>query len=144
LFEAIPQIAQHASMEINRDRPEEFELLVEVPSPTGDPQRKLVIWMEGGEPSLGFGAWHTHAGLFGEIKGAGCEGLIDTAAAILSDKFVLCYDIGGEHDGHCGVLDLRDEEALAEELTSKYSPGEVNLRSWGGSADRHVGLGDLK
>jgi hypothetical protein len=142
LFAAIPQLVQHASME-SAGRPETFELSVEVPSPTGDPQRKLVIWMEDGEPSLGFGPWHTHCCLFGDVQGAGCDGLIDVVGAILADKFVLCCDVGGEHDGHCRVLDLRDADALADEVTSQYSPGTVSLRSWGGSADRSVRLADL-
>lgn len=131
-------------MEPSRDRPDEFDVLIQVPSPTGDPQRTLVIWMDDGEPSLGFGSWHTHASLLGDREGAGCERIIDTAAAILADQFVLCYDVGGADDAYCGVLDLRDEEALAGEITSKYSPGKVDLRSRGGSADRRVGLGDVK
>ena len=142
VFEAIPQLVQHASME-SSGLPEKFDLVVEVPSPTGDPQRKLVLWMEDGEPSLCFGPWHTHGGLFGDVQGAGCDGLIDVVAAILADKFVLCCDVGGEHDGHCSVLDLRDEDALADVLTSQDSPGTVSLRSWGGSADRRVRLADL-
>ena len=124
--------------------PEALDLIVEIPSPTGDPQRKLVIWMEDGEPSVGFGPWHTHAALFGELQSTGCDGFIDTVAAILDDKFVLCCDVGGERDGHCGALDLRDDDALADELTSQYSSGTVSLRSWGGSSDRSVCLGDLK
>lgn len=131
-------------MEVNTGRPEEYELLVEVPSPTGDAQRNLVIWMEDGEPSLGFGMWHTHAGLFGEIQGAGCEGLIDTARAILSDQFVLCYDVGGEYDGSWGVIDLRHREAIAEELTNPLSSGTVDIRSWRGSVDRRLELDDLR
>ena len=143
MFDAIPQVVQHARME-SAGLSEMFDLVVEVPSPTGDPQRKLVVWMEDGEPSLGFGPWHTHAGLFGEVQGAGCDGLIDIAAAILADKFVLCCDVGGEHAGHYDVIDLRDEDALAEELTSQYSPGTVELRSWGGSSDRRVDLADVR
>jgi hypothetical protein len=72
------------------------------------------------------------------------DGLIDIAAAILADRFVLCCDVGGEHDGHCDAIDLRDEDALAEELTSEYSPGTVQLRPWGGSSDRRVCLADIR
>jgi len=143
LFKSLPELEQHARMEPNPDRVEQFELIVEVQSPTGDPHRSIVIWMEDGEPSLAFGTWHTHGGLFGEIQSKGCEGLIDTARAILRDQFVLCYDMGGENDGRCGVLDLRNQDAIAEELTNKYSPGKVEIRSWSGSADRGIGLNDL-
>jgi hypothetical protein len=144
LLTSLPRLAPHAFMEPGRERPDVFELLVEVPSPTGDPARTLVLWMDGGEPSLAFGPWHTHAGLFHEVQGDHDEALLETAAAILSDRFVLCFDVGGAHDGHAGVLDLRDENALAEELTSASSPGTVDLRSWGGTADRRVASSDLR
>src|SRR5579884_1741602 len=136
-------MTRFARMESKPDRPEQFELIVEAPSPTGDPNRTLVVWMEDGEPSLGFGDWHTHAGLFGEIRGAGCDGLLATARAIYSDQFVLCYQVCGEDDEHCGVIDLRDPDALADELTSKGASGALDLRSWGGSADGRVTLNSL-
>jgi len=40
-------------------------------------------------------------------------------------------------------MDLRDPEALEEELTSRYSPGRAILKSWSGKEDREVGLENL-
>ena len=61
----------------------------------------------------------------------------------LHDDFVLIFDVGGDHDGAAGVLDLRDPDALTHELTSKHSPGRLRIASWGGTRDRDYGLEDL-
>lgn len=136
LFPVVPEAESCSRMEGGTST----DLLVEIPSPTEDPDRRVVIWMEGGdEPSLAFGDWHTHAGLWNED-----DAIIDLVQAILADQFVLIYDVGGEHSGHCGVLDLRIEDALVEELTSKYSPGRVRIRTWSGRGDREVGVQDLR
>lgn len=135
LYEAIPEARSCSKMEGSTSA----DLLVEIPSPTMEPDRQLVIWMEGGiEPSVAFGGWHTHAGLWD-----GEDGIIDLVKAILADQFVLVHDVGGEHSGNCGVVDLRIPDALMEELTSKYSPGRLGIRSWSGRGDREVGVQDL-
>ncbi|MCY3002414.1 MAG: hypothetical protein NTV21_11480 [Planctomycetota bacterium] len=136
LFAAVPQAEPCSRMEGRAHA----DLLVEIPSPTGDPDRRLVIWMEGGdEPSVGFGEWHTHDGLWG-----GDDAMVELVKAILADQFVLAHDIGGTHPGSCGGLDLRDPNALVEELTSRHSPGRVRLWTWSGRGDREVGLQDLE
>jgi len=142
-FEAHPELQQYASMIMDPNSQEQFDLSVKVPSPTGDPERVIDIWVENGEPSLGFGAWHAHFSFAREKKIDDFDGLIDILEAILSDVFVLVYDFGGEYDGSCDVVDLRDPEALAEYLTGRYSSGAADIRSWGGSADRRVDLDDL-
>ena len=143
LFEALPELRKYAFMEGESNPSGPFELLVEATSPTGDSERTLFLWIEKGEPSVAFGAWHTHSGLTTEVQNEAFEKFIDLIRAILVDSFVLCYDVGGEYDGHCGVLDLRDAEALTEEITSKDSPGKVNIRSWSGSADRQVSVDNI-
>jgi hypothetical protein len=85
---------------------------------------------------VGFGDWHTHATVWG-------NDIIDLVKAILSDQFVLTYDVGGDYPGHCGVIDLRTPDALVEALTGKYSPGRVKIRTWSGAGDREIGIHDL-
>lgn len=136
LFTAVPQAEPCSRMEGRAHA----DLLVEIPSPTGDPDRRLSIWMEGGdEPSVGFGEWHTHDGLW-----PGDDAMVELVKAILADQFVLTHDVGGTHPGSCEGLDLRDPNALVEELTSRHSPGRVRLRTWSGRGDREVGLQDLE
>jgi hypothetical protein len=133
LFEAIPEAEACSRMEGSTSA----DLLVEIPSPTGDPERQVTIWMEGGdEPSVEFGDWHTHAGL--QVN----DDVIDLVKGILADQFVLACYVGGEHSGRCEVIDLRVPDALVEELTSQYSPGRVKLRTWSGKGDREVGVWD--
>jgi hypothetical protein len=138
-----PEIAPHAFGVPHRDRVGEHDLQIEVPSPTGDPDRALVFWMADDEPSLGFGPWHTHATLFGELETDGCTRMLEHARAIFADQFVVCRELGGTYDGRRSELDLREPMALVEELTSPYSCGTVELQSWGGTVDRRVTLADL-
>lgn len=56
----------------------------------------------------------------------------------------LVQDVGGEHDGSVVLLDLRDPEALADELTAPWSSGRARILTWSGRGDREVSLGDLK
>jgi hypothetical protein len=123
-----------------------LSLIVTVPSPTEDSSREedtgreFVIWVDDtGTPSIGFGADHTHE----NIEEDGMAAIIDRAKAILEDKLLIMEDIGGEYPGPFSWMDLRDPEALAEELTSRYSSGQVSLKSWSGNADCQIGLDDL-
>ncbi|MCZ7686147.1 MAG: hypothetical protein M5U28_48265 [Sandaracinaceae bacterium] len=68
---------------------------------------------------------------------------MEVALAIARDELVLVRDVGAGDDGPLGVLDLREPDALLDELTSRGSPGRVRIESWSGAADREVGLGDL-
>ena len=138
LLRACPQVRWHARI-LAPDEPAPRELLLELPSPTGDASRGMVLWMEQDVPSLEFGAWHTHADLWG---GDGDGELIALVRAIVADHFVLAYDVGGDCP-HPDVLDLRDLEALAEALTSRYAPERLRLVSWAGTADAEVGLEDV-
>ena len=131
---------------VARPDSDEFDLSVEVPSPVGDPNRKLVVWIEGDEPSVGFGEWHTHAGVWALTEGStdAAGSLIAAVEAILSDRLVLIYNVGGEYDGHWGLVDLRDRDGLLDELTSKFSPGRVKIRTWSAQGDREVRLEDFE
>jgi hypothetical protein len=121
--------------------------VVTVPAPSGNRLSELVVWVDSGEdPSVAFGGWHTHekecgAGLEG---GAAREALFHLIAGILADRFVICEDIGCIGDGSVTNLDLSQQDAPLEELTSKYSPGCARLRSWSRRLDREVCLEDLK
>lgn len=133
LFNAIPDAQAYSRMEGSAYA----DLLVEIPSPTGDPDRQLVIWMEGGdEPSLAFGEWHTHVSPSEDGK------LFDLAKAILADQLVLAYHMSEEQSGYCDLIDLRDPDALLEELTSEHSSGHVRTRTWSGRGDREFSSED--
>jgi hypothetical protein len=123
-----------------------FDLLVEIPSPTGDPGRQVVAWVVGGdEPSVGFGEWHTHSGdeTAARDPTGEADAIVGVIEGILADQVVLIYDVGGKTDGDCGVVDLRDQDILLHVLTSPRSPGRVKIKSWSGHGDREVGLEDL-
>ena len=122
-----------------------FQLLMVLESPTLDAGRTLLLWMEHDEPSVGLGPWHTHGGCLassGEIVDE-CRAIADLVDAILSDRMVLMTDVGGKFSGFVTVVDLREADALAEELTSPYSPGRLRVTSWGGTVDREWCLDDL-
>ena len=135
LFRELPEAEFHAKM----DGDEDAHLLVETPSPTGDPDRQLTVWMESGEePSLGFGGWHTHADLLERE-----EELIEIARAILEERCGVIYDLGVETSIFGGLLDLDDESELLEELTCPHGSGRVRIHTWSGRGDRDVEVGDL-
>ncbi len=70
--------------------------------------------------------------------------LIGLLTAILTDQFVLFVDLEGGSPGFEGVLDLREPDALLEQLTGRSAPLRIRLRSWGGTADRELTAGDLR
>jgi hypothetical protein len=141
LLESVSELARFASMKAKPGDPEQLDLFVKAPSPTGDPDRTLVIWMADDDPSIAFGPnWHTHASLRGDALTDGCDALINLARAILADDVVLYFDIGKRY---LEVIDLRDPDAIIDELTSPHSSGKAELRSWAGTVDRFVGLDDL-
>ncbi len=145
LFARFPELRQNAAMEQHGNGA--WTLVVTVPALSGDPRSELVIWVEGGDdPSVAFGAWHTHENVWGGGLEAGLERrpLLDLIEGILADRWVICEDVGGVGDGSATILDLLERDALLEELTSKYSPGRARLRSWSGQLDREVSLEDLE
>ena len=145
LFARLAHLRARASM-VRSGSDDGYDFYLELPSPTGHRDRDAAVWMEEGtEPSVGFGEWHTHSSVWVVESGHDDEwtAIIDLIAAITSDEFVLTSDVGGEFSGAWGVLDLRDEDALSDQLTDKYSPGRVRIRSWSGSSDREVGVEDL-
>ncbi len=145
LFEWQPEWRHQATVDDSYG--ERGTLVVRVPSPTGDPDRELIVWMDDGvEPSVGFGRWHTHAGVFcwsdealtPEGQDTRILKLIDD---IIHDRCVICIDIGKEEDSlEWSVVDLTCRDHLLDELTSPYAQAGVDLRSWGGSADGVVTL----
>jgi hypothetical protein len=127
---------------------DEFDLLVEVPSPTGDKDRQIGVWMEKGvEPSVDFGAWHTHAGVEQDDIAATIEGedrIIDLIEGIMAGRHVLISYVGGRCDQFSTLIDLRVPDALLDEITSENAPNRLRIKTWSGSGDRDVTLGDLE
>jgi hypothetical protein len=158
LFERFPEFRRYATME-RQSGDESWNLVVVVPAPSGDPKTDMTVWVQKGdppEPSVEFGMWHTHESVWAEIvwyrgikwgesiySESDRSKLLNLIAGILAERFILCEDIGGVGDGSVGILDLSREDAILEELTSKYSPGRVRLRSWTGRLDREMSLDDL-
>ncbi len=122
-------------------------LLIRIDSPAGS-DRNVTIWMEcGDEPSLAFGTagWHTHNDYTREIEpGLYCdESLLDLLEAILGDKFVLFEEPEAEPRPFSSVLDLREPNALLDELTSPDCSTRVRIKTFTGRSDREVSLDDL-
>lgn len=139
VFDAMPEFQQHAR-NIQSGETDGSSLLVAVPSPTNDDARQLMIWVdEIATPSIGFGPDHTHE----SSDEDGIVAIIDRAQAILDDKLLVIEDVGGTYSGHRSWLDLREPDAIEEELTSPYSPGRALLKSWSGRADRQVSIDSL-
>jgi hypothetical protein len=139
LFENFP-IAKHRASMIESEEPDGQSLIARIPSPVGDSERDVLIWVdEAATPSIEFGPSHTH----GSPDDSGIAEVLELCKAILSDQFLIIQDQGGKYDGHAGWVDIREPDALIEELTSPYSPGHAVLKSWSGRADRVVGVDGL-
>jgi hypothetical protein len=133
-FNRFPELRSYAAME-RLPNDDAWTLVVTVPAPSGDPSSELLVWMEGGDdPSVEFGKWHTHDSF---------SGIFDIISGILADRYVVCEDISNEKYPGATILDLSVEDALLEQLTSKYSPGKAWLRSWSGRLDREVTLENI-
>ena len=101
---------------------------VEVPSSTGDNSRRVVLWLDEQDPSVEFGNnWHGHMHSMAEFW---CY-----VEAILNDELVIVVDVGGEHDGFETVVDLRDEDALLDHVTSVHSAPRTRIKSFCGTRD---------
>lgn len=142
LFSSFPELKEKALMERSKSS-DNFSLLVEIPSPSGDRQRQITIWMdEENEPSIEFGQWHTHSSvLLAESTNTYHEHTImEIVEAIFEDKLVLIEDVGGEYEGHQDILDLRKKDSLEDALTSPYSPNRLKVKSWSGKIDREISV----
>jgi hypothetical protein len=111
-------------------------ITVDVPSPAGDPERRLRFWMERGEPSVAVGGWHTHAGLW-PSRDAWFAFIED----ILCDRTLFLVIPG--HPASWSILEDPVEEEIADVLTDPSAPREVRVLSWSGSRDRIVRMSDL-
>lgn len=143
LFAALPWLRDFRRALAGDEPRARSPTLVEIACPNPNIPDGMAFWMEAGtDPSLRFGRWHTHASLFDGTVMDGWDGVIDFARAILDDQFVLIREVGARAD-RVRVLDLREDDALAELLTSKYCCGTVDVLTWSGLGDRRVGLNDL-
>lgn len=141
LFAAHPAFQAGAS---NTDSPRaaQGDLRVEVASPTGDPRRALVLWVENEEPRLSFGGWQTRASLWGGADAV--APILRVVNAILANEVVLLVDLRGDPTVTPGMVDLSEEGSLLEELQRHWSTNRMSLRSWTGAADRELAPSDVK
>jgi hypothetical protein len=131
---------------VAKEGSDQFDLLVEIPSPTGDARRTIGVWMESSHgPSIDFGTWHTHADLLtsGKDPIVHADSIIDLIEQIITGHLVILTDATGRRDDFSDVVDLRDPEALLEEMTSPFSSGRARVETWSGVDDRDVSLQDL-
>jgi hypothetical protein len=139
IFMAFPELRNHARIHQSKER-DGLSLIIEVPSPTNDPNREIFIWVdEVSTPSIGFGSSHTHE----SPNESGMHEILDKLCAILEDKLVIIEGIGGKFPGYADWIDLRQPQALEDELTGELSSGHVLLKSWSGKNDREINLSEL-
>jgi hypothetical protein len=139
IFMAFPELRNHARMHQSKER-DGLSLSIVVPSPTNDPNREICIWVdEVSTPSIGFGSSHTHE----SPNKLGMNELLDKLRAILEDKLVIIEDIGGKFPSYADWIDLRQPQALEDELTGEFSPGRVLLKPWSGKNDQEVDISEL-
>ncbi|MBK8170222.1 MAG: hypothetical protein IPK60_07730 [Sandaracinaceae bacterium] len=140
LLERKPELLARMRMAPS-DAGDGMDLRAIILSPTGDSLRDVLIFVANDDPSVAFGTWHTH---FDFDAGRGATEAANLVDAILCDDFVMLalYDKDARATTH--VCDLREEDALADALTSRYTTGEGRLLSWSGGADRDVSLATLK
>lgn len=144
LFAAQPALKEYAPSHSDDREVASSRSVLEMPCPNPNIPDGMMVWMvDGTDPSLTFGRWHTHASLFDGSVDAGWDGLIDYVGAILTDQFVLVREVGTRRDW-VQILDLREQDALADLLTSSFCSGTVDLLTWSGLGDRRVSLNDLE
>ncbi len=145
VFSSLPSLRHYASMERSGEL-DGLSLYVAVPSPTEDPERELVIWVDQyGSPSVGFGPTHDHGSLHADDDDEdGIFAMLGLVSAILQGDLLIVEEAGDENT-RCGYwIDLREPDALMECLTEPDSPGRLWLKSWSGKADREVSLESLE
>lgn len=143
LVEWRPEFKKFCKTEVSKNG--EYNLHVDLPSPTGDPYRSIVIWVDERDISIGFGPWHTHGSATFETDEEGYYeevAIIDVVKMIVSNEIVYFVEIGGEN-AFSSILNLKYKNAIASELTDKYSTGKIDIRSWDGTQDKRVTLNDL-
>ena len=119
---------------------EQFELRVEIPSPTGGPRRTLVLFLASEQPSISFGYWHDHVSVILDNETESQEiDLIEAAELILKTDIVCFYEVGA-NPPFGGILDIRCKDAVLEELTNPYSSGCLDILSWDGTKDQRASI----
>lgn len=139
LFDAYPHLRSFAKI-VNGSKANGQSLLIDIPSPTGDPARFLTIWTdEVDTPNIEFGPSHIHE----SPDSAGYQAIINVVEKIFAENLVIAIELGGDHSVHAFWLDLSLADALEDELTSPYSTGHVKIKSWAGTRDQEIQLSDL-
>jgi hypothetical protein len=110
--------------------------VMDVPSPTGEPDRALRFWIERGVPSVEYGTWHTHQDLWPSQ---------DAWFAFIED--ILCdralFVVMPGPPVWWFVLEDPVDEELADVFTAPSAPREVRVVSWSGALDRVVTASDI-
>jgi hypothetical protein len=118
-----------------------WNLVIKIPSPTGDCRRNVSVWIdENGVPSMEFGGWHTHADLWDADPKLGVEKMLYYLERITDGSVQLtAVPVGPEGIPFC-VLDLEDAQEVLDELTYPGSLSEISLLSWSGGEDETLAI----
>ena len=139
IFSAMPELQGFAGT-ICAGEQDGLSLKLVVPSPTKEAARLCAVWVdEVATPSIEFGPTHTHE----SADEDGTAAIADRLGAILGDSLLIVEDVGGPYPEFGSWIDLREPDALVDQLTSRYSSGHVLLKSWSGKVDRDVSVDDL-
>lgn len=137
---SLPYLLQFARAEPLKET-DGLSLYIDIPSPTGDPERPFAIWVdEKVTPSIGFGPDHYHE--YDDDEGV--ADLLDWADAILNDEVVVIEPVDRSHPRRARWIDLRDPEELEDALTAPGAPDRFSLKGWSGIADREVSIESLE
>lgn len=148
-YTAVTTVHPHAAQFFNVARTDEGELAIkaEIPSPTGDPLREVIVWLDEGDLSVAFfSPWHVHGYLMYSPDGAYSVdiSLADMVRLILSDELLMVRDAASDNalawelfiPGH-------GRHTLVDALTEPGSSGAVDVRSWSGAKDCRLTIADL-
>jgi len=142
LFEWRPEWKQFAQMTAP-EASDDWQILVEIPSPLGDPDRAITIFLDDGDVvSIGFSYWHEHLEFFDTDDEVHSE-LRRLLLGILSDQLVLCLegDLAGQWCS--SLVSVSDTASILDMITAPDSSGKVRLISFNGTTDDDLDVAEL-
>ncbi len=122
------------------------DLVVEIPSPLGDPNRTIEIWFANDEKdiSISFAGWHTHGNVAVETsQGVYKEWSIVDAAKMIVAGVLVGLSEHAARDDTAELILLPGDFQIEDALTSEAAPDKVFICSWDGTKDRKISAADL-
>jgi hypothetical protein len=145
-----PELSQaQLSMEAPEGGPQqpeqgEWSLVARYPSPTGDPDRDVVLWLAWDRAvSVSFADWHMHEWLASPAEGE-LEYLLRLVRGLIAGTIVLVLESGPDDDSYPAALwpiDRSDTEEVLDLLTDPSYTGPLLTISWDQQHDGVLTLG---